>query len=504
MQETGLKFISIFMAGLACASLIMSLPNLSDSSEIQSLQSAFFKRSPQSVDDIFNLLGKVESDLKDEKVFNRTTAIDYITNLTEAAYNLGTNELYPQTDDERFRFRQNNQEWIDRLFRIQLKLRSKMIEFHQQMPLSEAEVMAFRNGNMYLSYAQDFVLMQRSDFEDVSAKPKLFATKYPVTQRNPEIAYQQLTPGDLILVRGGSFVSATIARSGDYLSNFSHLAVVIQDPDGNIEVAEALMEEGLIKYSLDQYLNLERLSRAVVLRHQDPEIAKKAGLAGWKIYQRDRKKLFDMLMDPHNHDRIFCGEFGLMAFKEGSEGKVKLPTFPMTFKKALNGNSFYRGLGNSVVQGFAPDDVFFEPGFDVVMAHRDISLLKKSWAFDVALSTIFEYMNDRFDYVTRSKTSALAYFLNFIKADLGINIKSIPPGVSVEFLKLIMEHKRLTTTLQQYLMKQMEASPKPLAYKELRGRAVEFLEQNSEKYFVPYKSPKTSSIKSCRGLFQGN
>ncbi len=459
-------------------------------------------RMPQSsVNDIYNLLAQIEKDIENPAVFNRDTAVAYIKKLTEGGYNLTTKDLYPDTAEERAQFAETRSDWMDRLFRIQLLLRDKMFEFHKADPLAENQITAFRNGNMYLSYAQDFVLMEWATTQDLTTHKNMFASEYPMTTKNPKFKQAQLRPGDVILVRGDSFISATIARSGDYVTNYSHVAMVVQDPKGNMSVAEALMEQNLKIYSLDQYLSLEKLSRAVILRPKDPKTAIAAALAGYKIIDDDLKapvkKAFDMLMDPNQNDKIYCYEFVKLAYDTVN---IKMPAFPMTFRKALAGNSFYKGMGSNVEIGAAPDDAFFQPEFDVVAVQRDASKLKSDWAFDIAASALFDFINERFEYKRSLTNEVIAKLVLFVKNDLNIKISGVPSGVPAEVIALIMQHKTITIKLQTELMKAMDVDPRPLAYKELEAKAHAWLTQNKDKYFVPC-SPKA---KSCGGMLGRN
>lgn len=463
------------------------------------------KRMPQSsVNQIYDMLDQIAKDLDNPSIFNHETAIAYIKTLTEAAYNLETKDIYPDSPAEQAKFAETRKDWMTKLFNIQLKLRDKMLQFHSEKPLTEAQVAAFRNGNMYLSYAQDFVLMEWSLSQDLRTKTHIFAADFPANLKNPAIKNHQLMPGDIILVRGGSFVSATIARSGDYLSNFSHVAMVIQDPQGNISVAEALMEENLIVYPLDKYLSLEKLSRAAILRPHNAEDGKAAALAAYKLIDEDRKspvrKVFDMLMNPNSHDKIYCFELVKIAYDKATQGRIKLPTFAMSFRKALAGNSFYRGMGNTLEIGAAPDDAFFEPGFDVVAIERDVSRIKNDWAWDVALSSLFEYINEKYEYKRDFSAALQAKIAYFLKNDLKLAMKKVPPGISADVIELIVEHKATATAIQEHLMAQMANSPRPVAYKELEVKAKAFLEANKTKFFVPCNTRSKGGF--CRGWFK--
>lgn len=457
-------------------------------------------RMPQSsVNEIYNLLAKIEKDIEDPKVFNRDTAIAYIKSLTEGSYELTTKDLYPDSAAERAQFAETRSDWVDRLFRIQLLLRDKMFEYHEKTPLTDNLIAAFRNANMYLTYAQDFVLMEWATTQDLRAHKDMFVAEFPITTKNPKFKNFKLAAGDVILVRGDSFISATIARSGDYLTNYSHVAMVIQDPNGKLSVAEALMEKNLVTYSIDEYLGLEKLSRAVVLRPKSPALGKAAALAGFKIIDDDLKapvrKVFDMMMDPSKNDKIYCYELVKLAYETN---KVKIPAFPMTFKKAMAGNSFYRGMGSNVEIGAAPDDAFFQPEFDVVMVHRDPTKIKSDWAFDVAASSLFEYINERYDYKKNLANETIAKIALFIKNDLNMKVPGVPSGVPAEVIALIMQHKNLAISLQADLMKAMNVDPRPLAYKELQAKAYTWLEKNKDKYFVPC-APKANSCRKMLG-----
>ena len=264
--------------------------------------------------------------------------------------------------------------------------------------------------------------------------------------------------------------------------------MVIQDSQGNLLVAEALMEEGIIVYSLEKYLTLERLSRAAVLRPQSSADGKSAAIAGFHIVDQDLKapvrEKFDMLMNPNSKDKTYCFKLIKVAYRDGTNGKINLPTFPMSFRKALVGNSLFKGLGNNLEVGAAPDDVFFQPEFDVIMVHRDISQIKRDWAFDVAISSIFEFIYEKYEYKKSLGTAIKAKIAYLLKNKLKIPMKMIPAGVSTDVLQLLMEHKKAATEVQTYLMKAMEKNPRQMAYKELESKAKSHLENNKKRYFA--------------------
>jgi hypothetical protein len=441
-----------------------------------------------SVKKIYDLLKKIESEIDDICIFNRANAISYIQSFTESAYNLETKEIYPSNMADKLMFAETRKNWISILFNIQLKLRKIMFKFNSEKALSIEEIAAFRIANLYLSYAQDFVLMKWSMSQDLHTDAQMFSSDFPITVKNTEFDNFQLTAGDIILVRGSTFISATIARTGDFPSNFSHVALVIESPAGEISVAESLMEEGLIVYSLEKYLSLEKLSRSLVLRPLNPTDGKAAAQVGFKIVQEDfnspSRKEFDMLMDPNRRDKTWCFGFLIQAYDEATQGRIHMPTFPMSFKKALRGNSFFKGLGNKLEVAAAPDDAFFQPEFNVIMVHRDLSQIKKDWAFDVAVSAIFDFIFEKYEYKKKWTAALIAYSSYFIKNRFRINLKMVPPGVSPNVIQLILEHKFATIKLRNLLLDQMKSTPQPKAYKELDQMAKSYLDKNKNKLFA--------------------
>ena len=190
-------------------------------------------------------------------------------------------------------------------------------------------------------------------------------------------------------------------------------------------------------------------------------------------------------MDPNRKDKTYCFKLIKMAYRDGTKGKIDLPAFPMTFRKALTGNSLFKGMGNTLAVGAAPDDAFFQPEFDVLMVQRDMSKIKQDWAFDVAMSSIFEFIHEKYDYKTTLGSMAQAKIAYFLNNDLKIPMKKVPPGVSADVIQLVLDHQSVTTELQTYLMKMMNSNQRPIAYKELEKKSKDYLEANKEKFFVP-------------------
>ena len=95
--------------------------------------------------------------------------------------------------------------------------------------------------------------------------------------------------GDILVSRGGAPTSALIARGNDYPGNFSHIALVYINPDTHTPfIVEALIEEGVVVSTVEQYLKGKKL-RVMLLRfradlpqlRKDPMIPHKAALRAY-------------------------------------------------------------------------------------------------------------------------------------------------------------------------------------------------------------------------------
>jgi len=125
--------------------------------------------------------------------------------------------------------------------------------------------------------------------------------------------------GDILVMRGGSSVSAAISRIGDLSAIFSHAAMVyVDEATGRKYVVEALIEKGLTINPLEKVLNLG-VGRMLALRPRDQKVGKAGAEALYRIARAsiDSKKMivYDFSMSEKLPNLSFQE---MMSFFEGS------------------------------------------------------------------------------------------------------------------------------------------------------------------------------------------
>lgn len=438
-------------------------------------------REPSSYEDVRLTVAKVRSDLNEASIFNEKTAAPYINGFADLAYALVSQEYTPSSESEGREFLRTADATANTLFAIRLTLSEKLLEFEQRNTWTDIErsevISAFRRAQLYLRYAEDFVISWRHRLKPLKNDSKFFAGEGPLTLRNPKYFRADekvaLRAGDILLVRGDSFVSATIARIGDVVTNMSHLAMVAQADDGTLRVVEALLEKNLVEYDLDRFLSLERLPRAAVYRHSDTKLSESAAKEMWRLYLDSQKNpqnyRFDIQMDPNDHSKVYCAEVVRMAWENASKGRVILPRYLTTFRGAIE-TDFAKGVQMQVRESFAPSDIDVDSRFTLVAEHRDLTLLDTSRRYDVVLSSLFEKFKRGFTYKPDLEAGLKGIFGVFAR-NLGFMSAKVPADVTVETLTTLIRHKNLVTALMSELeiaeRRAIEAEGRPLSYREL-------------------------------------
>jgi hypothetical protein len=162
-------------------------------------------------------------------------------------------------------------------------------------------------------------------------------------------SYQPRT-GDVLLVRGGSYVSSAIARITEIDSLFSHLAIIYVDPRTQTPwIVESLIETGLKITEWKYYSENKNLVRATIFRYPEQEVARRAGSF---IYER-----------------------------------ASFPQYPsrVTGGPEIVGSMF----GVTVEKTFAPSDMDVETRFDLVADWRNPAIHATSYIKDIVTEAMY-------------------------------------------------------------------------------------------------------------------
>lgn len=285
------------------------------------------------------------------------------------------------------------------MFLLRTAIRDRVAGWHARGLMTREAQVAVRDVLRVLRYASDMAGEVHWDYkiatEDDPALRAFSEASYnsfvhPSVDTGQPFAFQS---GDVLLVRGTKHNSAAIARIGDVDSQFSHTAIVYIDEHGRGWVVEALIEDGAVIKPLKSAL-AHGLARAMLFRHRDAALAARAAdlIYGFVKRAQDRGQpiLYDFSMELGPSNKLFCSKLVRIAYEDASEGQLKLPVFKTRFH--ASNAPFYRRIGVTAAESFAPGDLEIEPAFDLIAEWQDYRTTAQVRHQDMIMSKLFEWM----------------------------------------------------------------------------------------------------------------
>lgn len=363
---------------------------------------------------------------------------------------------------------------IDGLWDIKQSLRRHVQNWQDQGVMTRECSFSIRAAYRATRYIEDNValiyLNQRghkiTGFEVDDMTPS-FGKGYPWTKSNPGIDGKEtfdfkrdLQSGDLLLWRGKSPISASIARLGDSETNFSHVSIVYKEPKtGRLFNIESLIETGLIYNEFTKTALDPGSPRIVVLRYKDKDIAARAGRFAYETAKRtmntDEHLFYDFGFDLRDHHTVFCSEVVNWAFKEASDGDIDLPSFKTHFN--MKNRRFLNAIGTDVHIAFQPGDVELTSGFKMIAEWRDFKFSKANQLRDIIHSNFYRWMDEynyNFKWNMQNIIGTLAY---------GVRRTPLLSKLIASKLPLNMPRKTLTNVLSMEKVSN-------IVFKELKKR----------------------------------
>lgn len=412
-------------------------------------------RHPANAKELLVGSRKVLNDLNNPQIFNSNTCPEFVNKVTDYMYSLPADHFIPKTPEEVETLKTEGGEVMDTIFQIRVQLHEKLQEFDSRNELTNACMLKVREGFQYARFAEEYLLdwlYAKSVFQ-YKAAPILENTK-PSTWTNPKFANFELKTGDVMLIRGKSYVSAMIARIADEEGNFSHLAIVGEDKEGKKYVVESLIQYGVIVTPLEKWRQAED-ARVALYRNPDADLARKAGRAAYyraklPLDRGDEGIRYDFAMNDDDYSSWFCSETIRYAYDTASNGKVIVPKFRSSVTKFKNTN-YPRSLGVTKSTLFAPYDIEVDPRFDLVAEYRHHPLLRQVRMQDSVLQSIYTWMIEK-DYTFHwsPKHSIKGYFAKFIR-QFGLVADKLPPYMPMDSVKTNIQFEAVATALEQNL-----------------------------------------------------
>ena len=292
---------------------------------------------------------------------------------------------------------------IASLFETRQRLREKVLYWETYGYMTRPVQAALRDVMRILRYATDMLGEAASGFERLAAGEKPMRA-FTGTRHNTQVhpAYADagnivFRSGDVLVVRGRAHNSAAIARIGDVDTQFSHTGLVYVDDSGGHWMVEALIEDGAVVNSLEHSLG-HNIGRAALYRYRDATLAVTAAekihahvsashRGWWK-----RRILYDFSMRLKGRSRLFCSKLVHVAFKDASQGAVRLP--PYTTRLDMKNRSFFQSIGVKAKETYAPGDIDLDPDFQLVAEWQDYRITSDLRMQDMIMTKVFAWMED--------------------------------------------------------------------------------------------------------------
>lgn len=292
---------------------------------------------------------------------------------------------------------------LNSLFNLKLKLRENVTFAASQ---NESLISLYRKNLTALRYIEDQIAEKKNILTLVkkpSYKPFNNTVGFNQNKMGSEFSINDLQTGDILLIRGSSVTSSSIARISKAASTHSHLALVYTDELTNKSyLLEAMSHSGVIKTDLNVALS-SPLARVSVYRHPDRELARKAANFANEQFTKasDQGELlkFDFSLDMTHNCRFFCSKFVSWVYQSESEDQVIIPKFQSSIARTNNAFKNKIGVKESILSSFLPSDIDLDPRFELINEYRNPEMTAQIRLDDLITDKIFEWIEkDNLDF----------------------------------------------------------------------------------------------------------
>ncbi|MFN8790890.1 MAG: hypothetical protein ACK5Y2_05470 [Bdellovibrionales bacterium] len=407
---------------------------------------------------------------------------------------------------DRDKIRSVGAEWLKASFELRLHLNRALGELSETSRIDL--ISFFRNLRQVEDYIAELASTEPDrnafDLDFKKMKPPLLepqaCSPCQVDPRYRSPPRFQFKPGDVLVTRGISFMSATISQITDDRTHFSHGVFVHETPAGEIQTIESYLQKGVEFYSLEEALKNENV-RILVFRALDEDLAKKASdLMGKRV--RDLKAQgqtipYDYEMDHEDHSRMTCGEVIIAAYKWASQGTFVVPSLSAGIR--LKKPEILKKLNLVVRETFSPVLMEVDPRFQLILDWRDVSLLRDQRQKDGILQKIFEWIELR-DY--HLKETLATRFLKAFWATRSnrfwqilakpFDLSDVPLDTPETFLVTVAQIRKVGHRLLEEVKKADKLYQARQGFPMSERRIAEFLEELRERDFALFQQGRAN------------
>lgn len=369
---------------------------------------------------------------------------------------------------------------LENLWIVRTQLRSHALKWSQDKRLSSNCSKAIKDFNRAIRYLDDYVglsYLQKkgqaiTGFENNDISP-MFSREFPwsVTSKKSFNSKSDLKTGDVLLWRSTTTVSAAIARIGDVQNSFAHLSVIYVDPKTQKRYnIESLIETGLIVSEFDEALLHPGVSKLVVYRHKDLNIAKRAGEYVYELAKNTQKQedrlRYDFNFNLTEHKTVFCSEVVHMAFKHATRGRLLLPSYLTLFN--MKNRNFLQDIGADIDEAFQPGDIELEPEFELIAEWRNFHHAKYNHLMDAIFMSMYRWMDDyNYNFKWTFRGRVLGSFVFGVRHTplLGLLLRDlISDNITRKTISAVISADQVALTIHRDMVKRLNKKSKFKVY----------------------------------------
>ena len=292
-----------------------------------------------------------------------------------------------------------------------------------------------------------------------------------------EFKLEDFEGGDVIASRDVSEVGAAIGEipiegeDGPY----SHLAVVVRGRDGILYVTESLLETGVQKITLQEYLKRGG-ARFAVFRSISSELARAASELGENYFEEKIKTDPQLLRYNFSgcltQPGFFCSQWVAFVYREAWKSLGALdgrddfvfPLNPVTFDSGEG--SLAGQVGVTAARSFAPSDIIVQPDFVLVGEWANLAKGRGALANDLSAAMIFQWAS-KHGYRLRPSLvhQALGWAAFILRGVPGIKyvpwlgsklVQTVPGGMDQETIENVLALRSVMLALIEVLDRDIE------------------------------------------------
>ena len=420
--------------------------------------------------------------------------------------------------------RQNTNHIVYKLAALRNSIRDHIESWKSQGIMTvrfEKELRSMVRATHYLTDYVSEISMDTQTVTKGEKARKAFSAGAPWTNTldGKPMSFENFKSGDLILMRGGSAVSASIARIADQKSVFSHVAIVyVNEKTKEKFLIESLIDSGVVINPLDKVLKASA-ARMSLVRPVDQELGRRAAKIGYDLvmdsFKRGKPFLYDFTMsmskpDMNNLDNLKmpCTKVVSWFYDLASEGKMTVP-YLLSRMDPKNRTFLQRlQISDQTKAIFAPGDIDLEPTsrFQTIAEFREPQRTAGLRTDDLIFDKIFEWMerdglvfNEPLIYKLIGSTAHYASHISIIRKLAQVLHLGIAPHMPPEVISTVIMLQLMRDSVLKSIQPGMEQHQKdkgfPATPKVVYTLLEETYKMNPEqlKFLV-----KSDGVKSCR------